>query len=78
MPRSGIVLGATTVQLTPAMGGAQVVNKAISGTPNDVREGSVVGGSVTGVRYAWSDYVGCVLQSSQTDIPAAPFSHFFA
>lgn len=33
---------------------------------------------VTGVRYAWTDFVDCVLDNGNSSgIPAGPFRHFF-
>ena len=64
LPRSAITLGATTVTLDVS-GLLQHSNVAARG-------------GVTGVRYAWSDFVDCVLDNGNSSgIPAGPFRHWF-
>ena len=53
--------------------GASVVTLRIP-TKMEVQAGTIV----TGVRYAWTDFVDCVLDNGiSSGIPAAPFRYFF-
>jgi hypothetical protein len=63
LKRTAIKVGTSTVTLT---------------MPVAVAGGEVADAAPTGVRYAWTDFVDCVLDNGNSSgIPAGPFRHYF-